>query len=70
MTEQPILTEREMEVLKGIVRGDLQTAMAKRMGISVRRVEYYVSRIKQKFDASSSASAASKAVGMGVVKIE
>ena len=69
-TSKPILTERELQVLQGIVRGELQTETASRLGISVRRVEVLVSRIKVKFEASSSASAASKAVGMGVVIIE
>jgi DNA-binding NarL/FixJ family response regulator len=70
MTDKPVLTDRELQVLQGIVRGELQTEMAMKLGISVRRVEVLVSRIKIKFEASSSASAASKAVGMGVVNIE
>lgn len=68
--DKPILTERELQVLQGIVRGELQTETAARLGISVRRVEVLVSHIKKKFDANSSASAASKAVGLGVVNCE
>ncbi len=67
---KPILTERELQVLQGIVRGELQTETATRLGITRRRVAALTSQVKKKFDASSSASAASRAVGMGVVKIE
>jgi len=68
--DTPTLTEREMQVLQGIVRGELQAETAQRLGITLRRVEMLVSQIKRKFDAATTASAASKAVGLGVVNRE
>jgi DNA-binding CsgD family transcriptional regulator len=70
VTDKPVLTDRELQVLQDIVIGRLQTETASRLGISVSRVEKLVSQIKRKLDASSSASAVSKAVGLGVVDME
>jgi two-component system, NarL family, response regulator YdfI len=66
--DKPILTERELQVLQGIVRGELQTETASRLGISLSNVEKTVKTIKEKFDSPTPASAAAKAASYGIVQ--
>lgn len=77
MTDQPAdlmappdLTDKEMEVLRGLCRGDKQELIASNMGVTVRWVEYLVSSIKQKFDAQTPTTAVVRAIQSGVVKPE
>jgi len=61
-------TPRELEVLGGLVRGDLQVSIAERLGISERFVERLVVQIKRKLgDAPTSAAAVGRAVSLGLV---
>jgi DNA-binding NarL/FixJ family response regulator len=60
-------TPRELEVLAGLVRGDLQVMIADRLGISESRVEVLVSNIKGKLKSPTCTSAAAKAVKLGIV---
>ncbi|NMC30739.1 MAG: helix-turn-helix transcriptional regulator [Pelolinea sp.] len=74
MTEHPCdyqelrFTPRELEVLGGLVRGDLQVDIAERLRISERFVERLVAQIKKKLgDAPTSAVAVGRAVKLGLV---
>lgn len=47
------LSERESDVLKLAVNGHTSREIGERLGISRRTAEYYVSRLKEKFDAEN-----------------
>lgn len=64
------LTENELEILRGMTRGELQVSIAKRLGISNRRVDQLVASIRKKFDAPTSTSAVARAVKQGYVDPE
>jgi len=71
MTTHPLasvkFTARQLQVLAGLVRGDLQVKIADCLGISESRVEVIVSDIKRKLDAPSCPAAVAKAVALGLV---
>ena len=60
-------TARQLQVLAGLVRGDLQVMIAEHLGVSEGRVEVIVSDIKRKLDAPTVGSAVAKAVRLGMV---
>ena len=47
------LTEREIQVLSMIVRGEHNNKIAERLGITVHTVKVYVTNIMEKFNAKN-----------------
>ena len=63
------LTDREMEVLRLLVRGNRNKEIAEQLIISERTVKFHVGVIFQKLGVSNRAEAVSKAIQMGLVKL-
>lgn len=63
------LTDREMEVLRLLVRGLRNKEIADQLVISERTVKFHVGVIFQKLDVSNRAEAVSKAIQMGLVRV-
>lgn len=51
--QTPKLSPRENQVIRRMLRGDKQSAIASELKISCRTVETYVARAKAKFEAHS-----------------
>ena len=66
-TEQ--LTDREMEVLRLLVRGNRNKEIAEQLIISERTVKFHVGVIFQKLSVTNRAEAVSKAIQAGLVKL-
>jgi len=64
------LTDNELEVLRGMSRGELQSSIARRIGLSESRVDQLVASIKMKFDAPTQTAAVARAVKKGLVDPE
>lgn len=64
------LTEREMEVLKLLAKGERNKEIAIRLGIAESTVKGYVSIIFQKFEVSDRTEAAMYAVQKGLIKFD
>ncbi|HSS34694.1 MAG TPA: response regulator transcription factor, partial [Patescibacteria group bacterium] len=64
----PELTERELEVLERIARGESNPAIAERLGLSLKTVRNHVSAILNKLQVVDRASAIVRAreAGLGV----
>jgi DNA-binding NarL/FixJ family response regulator len=63
------LTDREMEVLRLLVRGNRNKEIAEQLIISERTVKFHVGVIFQKLSVSNRAEAVSKAIQSGLVKL-
>jgi DNA-binding NarL/FixJ family response regulator len=63
------LTDREMEVLRLLVRGNRNKEIAEALIISERTVKFHVGVIFQKLSVSNRAEAVSKAIQTGLVKL-
>ena len=63
------LTDREMEVLRLLVRGNRNKEIAEQLIISERTVKFHVGVIFQKLNVSNRAEAVSKAIQSGLVKL-
>lgn len=63
------LTDREMEVLRLLVRGNRNKEIAEQLIISERTVKFHVGVIFQKLSVSNRAEAVSKAIQAGLVKL-
>jgi DNA-binding NarL/FixJ family response regulator len=68
--ENNSLTERELEVLKLIARGDRNKEIAAKLFLSESTVKGYVAAIMQKFDVSDRTEAAMYAVQKGIIKLD
>jgi DNA-binding NarL/FixJ family response regulator len=64
-SQQPLLSRREMEVLRAICRGMRNKQIALNLGLSVRTVEGHVESILQRLEVSSRTEAALVAVSKG-----
>lgn len=64
------LTERELEVVKLLTKGDRNKEIALRLGIAESTVKGYVAIIFQKFNVSDRTEAAMYAVQKGLIKLE
>jgi predicted ATPase/DNA-binding CsgD family transcriptional regulator len=65
---QPLLSEREMEVLRLLVAGQTDRAIGEALFISHRTVEFHVSRIIAKLGASKRSGAVAAALAAGLVE--
>ena len=63
------LTDREMEVLRLLVRGNRNKEIAEQLIISERTVKFHVGVIFQKLSVTNRAEAVSKAIQTGLVKL-
>ena len=62
------LTQRELQVLIGIIKGLTNEAIAQELFISKDTVKVYLKRVYQKLEVTNRVSAAVKAITCGVVK--
>jgi DNA-binding NarL/FixJ family response regulator len=69
-SEEVALTERELEVLKLLARGDRNKEIALKLSISESTVKGYVTIILQKFNVSDRTEAAMYALQKGIIKFE
>jgi DNA-binding NarL/FixJ family response regulator len=68
-TEAPLLTEREMEVLRLLSTGALNKEIANELKISERTAKFHVSSIMNKLGASNRTEAVSIAAGRGLIRL-
>jgi NarL family two-component system response regulator YdfI len=61
------LTERELEVLAGLVRGERNKEIARRLGVTERTIRAHLSMIYLKLDVDSRALAVAVAIERGLV---
>jgi NarL family two-component system response regulator YdfI len=61
------LTERELEVLTGVARGERSKDIARHLGISERTVRAYLTNIYTKLNVTSRASAVTTAIRYGIL---
>lgn len=64
------LTDRELDVLKLVARGDRNKEIAAKLSISESTVKSYVTTIMQKFNVTDRTEAAIYAVQKGIIKLE
>lgn len=68
--ELPSLSVREAEVLRWVARGKSNTAIAEILGISAHTVDAHLRRIYLKLGVFDRISAALRALGFGLIKVE
>lgn len=66
-TAVPILTRREMQVLKRLAEGDTSEQVAKALTIRKRTVDFHAANILRKLNVDSRAAATAKATEMGLI---
>ncbi|WP_170182649.1 helix-turn-helix domain-containing protein [Blastococcus colisei] len=66
----PMLTHRELHVLRALVDGDSSRGIAERLGISAKTVENHKARIYAKLGVQSQAQAAAMAVRRGLIQAD
>jgi two-component system, NarL family, nitrate/nitrite response regulator NarL len=66
--EQDILSDRQLQVLKGLSDGKTQQEIARELGLSLVRVEQIVRSIREKFDADNLVQVGIQAVSQGIVR--
>lgn len=64
---QPALSEREVEVLSGVARGERSKEIAARLNITERTVASYLTSIYAKLGVDSRASAVAVAIERGIL---
>ncbi len=67
---QPILSERELEVMQQLVEGHTTTQIATHLFISENTVKTHIRHILEKLEASNRTEAVSKALQMGLIQRE
>src|SRR5581483_10279958 len=65
--QQPALTQRELDVLAGIARGERTKEIARRLGVSERTAWAYLTTIYNKLGVDSRASAVAVAMERGLL---
>jgi len=65
---KPRLTERELEILAAIARGDRSKEIAARLGLTRRTIETYLTAIYQKLEVDSRAAAVAVALEQGLLR--
>lgn len=66
----PVLSQKEIEVLKWLAQGKSGWDISRILGISENTVRFHIGNIKKKLDAVSSAHAVAIAVKYGVIDVE
>ena len=65
---KPRLTERELEILAAIARGERSKEIAARLGLTRRTIETYLTAIYQKLEVDSRAAAVAVALEQGLLR--
>jgi len=65
---KPRLTERELEILTAIARGEQSKEIAARLGLTRRTIETYLNTIYQKLEVDSRAAAVAVALEQGLLR--
>jgi NarL family two-component system response regulator YdfI len=65
---KPRLTERELEILAAIARGERSKEIAARLGLTRRTIETYLTTIYQKLEVDSRAAAVAVALEQGLLR--
>ena len=65
----PVLTERQLLVLRWISGGMANTEISKRLGVSERTAKSYVSELLEKFDVQRRSALAGRAIRLGILDI-
>ena len=65
--KQPVLTQRELDVLAGVARGERTKEIARRLGVSERTAWAYLTSIYNKLGVDSRASAVAVAMERGLL---
>ena len=66
-TQKPELSDREMEVLKWVMRGKSDSVIAEIMGISEHTVKTYMKRCYQKLQVANRVAAVARALNLGII---
>jgi NarL family two-component system response regulator YdfI len=66
--EQTVLTERELEVLTAVARGDRNKEIALQLGVTERTIKAHLTNIYNKLGVDSRAAAVSVAMQQGILK--
>jgi len=66
--EQDILTERELEVLTAVARGDRNKEIALQLGVTERTIKAHLTNVYNKLGVDSRAAAVSVGIQQGVLK--
>lgn len=61
-------TPRELQVLRGIARGETNAGMAARMGVSAKTIDSHRSSLMGKLQAGSAADLVRRAIGAGLIE--
>ncbi len=64
---RPLLTPRELEILRALGEGLTNKAVARRLGISAHTVKFYLEAVFAKLDAASRAEAVAKGLRRGLI---
>jgi len=65
---KPRLTERELEILAAVARGERSKEIAARLGLTRRTIETYLTAIYQKLEVDSRAAAVAVALEQGLLR--
>jgi DNA-binding NarL/FixJ family response regulator len=68
MTSQPLLSERELDVLHCLTEGDTTSQIADRLFISENTVKTHIRHILEKLEAANRTEAVSKALSLGLIQ--
>jgi len=63
------LSSREIEILRYVARGETSKAIASRLGIGERTVNWHLSRVYLKLGAANRAEAVAIAIEEGIVRL-
>lgn len=66
-TEQVVLTERELEVLTAVARGDRSKEIAQQLGVTERTIKAHLTNIYNKLGVDSRAAAVSVGIQLGLL---
>ena len=66
--EQPVLTEREIEIVRLIAEGLINREIAERLGISVKTVDTHRGNIMEKLNVHNTAELIKYAIRKGIVQ--
>ena len=68
-TEVPVLTPRELEVLRMLAEGEANKTIAWKLGISEHTAKFHVASILTKLDAGSRAEAVAIGIRKGMIML-
>ncbi len=63
------ITERDVEILRGLATGLTDSQIARIHGIKTRTVRFYIARLRRRFDAITREHLIAKAGGLGIIDL-